>query len=282
MRVQRPSRWMAVAASVLLGLAVIPASAAQLRQQTTEAFDAYVRKAEARMDEHLKPAGPFLWVDSLPAESRADSYTRLRNGEVLVDKIAAGQDLPGGMVHDWIALAFIPDATLTQTLARVQDYNDDYRTYAPEVLRSKMLRNTDDRFSVLLRIRKKSFVTVVLDITNDVHYFHLDSDRSYSRSYSTRIVEVEDPGTPQEHERPEGDDHGYLWRLYTYWRFMRGDGGVYVQCEAIALTRGIPFGLGWLVKPFVTKIPKESLLFTMTKTRDAIAEGARAPLQSRR
>ena len=114
----------------------------------------------------------------------------------------------------------------------------------------------------------------MLDIHNDVHYFDLDGMRAYSRSYSTRIAEVEDAGTPQEHERPVGDDHGYLWRLYTYWRFWQRDGGVYIQCEAIALTRGIPYGLGWLIKPFVTKIPKESLLFTMTKTRDAIKQDA--------
>lgn len=279
---ERRDRLVAFIACVLLGLAALPTSAAQLRKPTIEAFDGYVRQAEARMDAQLKPEGKFLWVDSLPSQKRTDSYSRLRNGEVLVQEIAAGEDLPSGMVHDWVALAFIPDATLTQALARVQDYNDDYRTYAPEVLRSKLLQNTDDRYAVLLRIKKKSFVTVVLDINDDVHYFHLDNDRSYSRSYSTRIVEVEDAGTPQEHERPVGDDHGYLWRLYTYWRFMRQDGGVYVQCEAIALTRGIPTGLGWLVKPFVTKIPKESLLFTLTRTRDAIREDARTPLQSRR
>ncbi len=282
MRVQLQRLWAAAVAGVVLGLVAIPTSAAQLQKRTIESFDSYIRQAEARMDGQLTPNGRFLWIDSLPAQSRTESYARLRNGEVLVQKIAAGEDVPAGLVHDWVALAFVPDATLTQALTRIQDYNNDSRMYAPEVLRSKLLQNTDDQFAVLLRIKKKSFVTVVLDITSDVRYFHLDSDRSYSRSYSTRIVEVEDAGTPQEHERPEGDDHGYLWRLYTYWRFMRADDGVFVQCEAIALTRGIPFGLGWLVKPFVTKIPKESLLFTLTKTRDAIREDARTPLQSRR
>jgi len=47
------------------------------------------------------------------------------------------------------------------------------------------------------------------------------------------------------------------------------------------LTRGIPYGLGWLIKPFVTKIPRESLLFTLTKTRDAIREEVRAAVRDR-
>jgi hypothetical protein len=87
---------------------------------------------------------------------------------------------------------------------------------------------------------------------------------------------VADPGTPQERERPVGQDGGYLWRLYTYWRFLERDGGTYVQCEAISLTRGIPFALGWLVGPFVTSIPRESLTFTLETTRKTLAGGRSA------
>ena len=48
---------------------------------------------------------------------------------------------------------------------------------------------------------------------------------------------------------------------------MQRDGGVYVQSESITLTRGIPAGFGWLVRPFVTSIPRESLAFTLEATR---------------
>ena len=98
-----------------------------------------------------------------------------------------------------------------------------------------------------------------------------------SRIYSLRIAEVADPGTPQERERPAGRDDGYLWRLYTYWRFLERDGGTYVQCEAISLTRGIPFALGWLIGPFVTSIPRESLAFTLETTRKTLAGPRSAP-----
>jgi hypothetical protein len=62
-----------------------------------------------------------------------------------------------------------------------------------------------------------------------------------------------------------------MWRLNTYWRFLERDGGVYVQCESLTLSRDIPFGLGWLIGPFVTSVPKDSLTFTLEKTRSALA-----------
>jgi hypothetical protein len=45
---------------------------------------------------------------------------------------------------------------------------------------------------------------------------------------------------------------------------------VYVECESISLTRGIPPGFGWLVKPFVTSLPKDSLTFTLETTRKTL------------
>jgi hypothetical protein len=48
------------------------------------------------------------------------------------------------------------------------------------------------------------------------------------------------------------------------------NGGVYVQSEVVSLTRDIPTGLGWMIKPFVTSIPKESLTFTLEASRQAV------------
>jgi hypothetical protein len=43
-----------------------------------------------------------------------------------------------------------------------------------------------------------------------------------------------------------------------------------VQSEVVSLTRNIPVGLGWLIGPFVTSIPKETLSFTLEATRNAV------------
>jgi hypothetical protein len=60
--------------------------------------------------------------------------------------------------------------------------------------------------------------------------------------------------------------------LNTYWRFEEKDGGVYLQCEALSLTRDMPTGLGWLLKPLVTAIPKASLNRALGQTRKVVQE----------
>jgi hypothetical protein len=55
-----------------------------------------------------------------------------------------------------------------------------------------------------------------------------------------------------------------------WWRMEEKDQGVYVQSEVVSLTRNIPVGLGWMIGPFVTAVPKESLTFTLEATRKAV------------
>ncbi len=254
----------------LLWLSGCLAPAAELRPETVAAFDRYVRAAEARIDERLH--GPnFLWADDSPAR-----LTAVRDGQVVAEPLAGRGDVAvaGGLVHDWIAAVFVPGATLGRTLAAVQDYDRNKVTYRPEVIDSKLLSRDGDRFRVYLRLMKKKVLTVVLDTEHEVRYYSLDGRRYHSRSYSTRIAEVADPGKSSEREQPAGNDHGFLWRLYSYWRFEERDGGVYLECEAISLTRDVPAGLGWLIEPIIRQLPAESLVNTLRATRIAIA---RAP-----
>jgi hypothetical protein len=119
-------------------------------------------------------------------------------------------------------------------------------------------------------LRKTKVVTVILNTEYDVTYTRLDAGRATSDSRSTRIAEVENAGKPNQSEKAVGNDSGFMWRLNSYWRFQQRDGGVYVQLEAISLTRDIPTGLGWLISPFISSIPKESLVFTLTHTREVL------------
>jgi hypothetical protein len=80
------------------------------------------------------------------------------------------------------------------------------------------------------------------------------------------------PGSPNEHERADGNDHGYMWRLYSYWRLEEKDGGVYVENESITLTRTVPALLAWLVNPLTKSIPRDILLHTLTDTRKAVTK----------
>jgi hypothetical protein len=255
-------------------LASCSGRAVDLKPGTDAAFNRYVLLSEQRMQSNMS-AGPSLWVDGLPAQPRQEVYERLKRGEVVTQRLetldhGASIPVPGGLIHHWIGVVFIPGTDLQRTLALVQNYDEHARIYAPRVLRSKLIRRDRDDFKVLLRLRDKNVVTVVLDTEYDVHYVHLDPARACSQSYSTRVAEVERVGQRDERDQPVGHDNGYLWRLNSYWRFWERDGGVYVQLEAVSLTRDIPEGLGWLVRPFITSIPKESLVFTLNRTRDAL------------
>jgi hypothetical protein len=247
----------------------------QLKQSTLDAFDRYMRLTEARNDEELRRGTPFLWVDGLPEVQRKAAYAELRAGQVKMARLEtreAGRPVPcpGGLIHHWVGVVFIPGATLPQTLRLLQDYDNHAVYYKPDVQRSKILERQDNDFKVFLRFRRKKIITVVLNTEHEIHYFLIDATRAHSRSRTTRIAEVENHDKPDERENPVGDDGGYLWRMNTYWRFLEQDGGTYVQCEAISLTRDIPAGLGWLIRPFVTSIPRETLTATLNATRAAL------------
>lgn len=254
-------------------LAAVPAAATQLKKQTLQAFDRYVGATETRL-EQKRHNGSFLWVDE-----SADRLKEVRQGQVVTRPWSGKGDLdvPDGLIHDWIGAVFIPGATLSHTLARVQDYNRHKEFYQPEVLDSRILNRNGNEFKIYLRLKKKKIITVVLNTEHDVRYFPVDSTHCYSRSYSTKIAEVEDPGQPGERQLPVGDDHGFLWRLYSYWRFQERDGGVYVECQALSLTRNVPMGLAWLIEPIIRQLPQQSLANTLRATRDAVLKSIAQP-----
>ncbi len=245
-----------------------------LAPKTAADFDAFVKKTDLQ-NSASPSSNESLWVDSLNPAERVAAYGKLRAGEVVMRRVPVPSDdhnIPGGMIHDWQGIVFIPGATLNDALRILQDYDHQSIYYAPDVAASKLLEHQGNRFRFFLRFRRKKIVTVVLDTQHQVEYFSDSATRSHSRSSATRIAEVQDPGTPNEKELMPGSDNGFLWRMETWWRLEQKDGGVYVQNQVVSLTRDIPTGLGWLIEPFVTAIPKESLEFTLTATRTAVLQ----------
>src|SRR5215471_51683 len=270
-----PSGWWsaAVLATLLLLAGADHAFSAELQAPTVAAFDRYVRVTEQRM----KNDPQFLWIDALPQSEQRLQLDAVKRGSVVIEKLATRDggkdiDIPDGIVHHWVGVVFIPGTTVDKALVLLQDYNHHADIYVPAVAASKLRSRQGDNFRVYLRFMMKKVITVVVNTENEARFTRDSPNRASSRIFSTRIAEVESAGTPSEHEKPVGSDGGYLWRLYTYWRLLERDGGTYVQCESISLTREIPLGFAWLVRPFVTSIPRESLEFTLTTTRKALAQ----------
>jgi len=247
----------------------------QLKPETLQAFEAYVRDAEAAMEQTLEGRA-FLWSDSDPKRAK-----QVRQGKIVAEFWGGKGPVkaPAGLIHDWIGATFIPGATVAGILARIQDYDNHKKIYRPEVIDSKLIARHGNDFQIFLRVLKKKIITVVLDTDHDVHYFHVggaDSARWGCRSYTTRTAEVDDAGKSNEKVHPPDTGYGFLWRMDTYWRFEERDGGAYAECRAISLTRDIPTVLKWIIEPMVRSLPKDTLIHTLKATRDAVSGGSKS------
>lgn len=268
------------AATILLPQAAMAATV-DLQPPTAEAFGRYAELTQAKFQAQLAASGPFLCIDTLPPAGREAAYAELRAGKVVIEKMETLDDgkpiaVPGGILHHWIGTVFIPGATLEQTLAIEQDYDHHQIYFQPDVVRSKILAHNGGNFDIFLRLKKTEVITVVLDTEHAIHYQTISATRAASWSHTTRIQQVENPGAPDEHLDPPGEDDGFLWRVNTYWKFEQKDGGTYVESQSVSLTRDIPLGLGWMIGPFVESVPHESLTFTLTATRTAVLAHANA------
>ncbi len=247
----------------------------KLKTETQEAFERYVKQVEARNEGELKRGSALLWVDGLPEKQRAEAYAALKRGEVKMQKLEILDNdkpivCPGGMIHHWTGVVLIPGAKLEDVLGVLEDYDQHSVYYAPDVERSNIESREGDHFRVFLRFRRHKVITVVLDTEHELQYFHDAPGKAHSHSSAVRIAEVENAGKSDEREKTPGDDGGFMWRMETWWRMEERDGGVYVQSEVASLTRDIPAALAWMIKPFVTGIPKETLTFTLEATRKAV------------
>lgn len=223
-----------VAAQCLLKAAPPPAAVA--------AFDAYIGEVESRLAvRHLSSHG-FL----APGQN--------------IERLAPSPpaDFPGAMLHHWRGTAFAHGATTAKFEALLRDFNSYPQVFSPEVLQARVLKEDGDRVQASMRIQQKHILTVVMDATYDVTFGRLDAQHRYSLSRSTRMLEVAD------------EDHGFLWCLNTYWSYEERDNGLYLQIEAVSLSRGIPAGLGWMLRPFVESVPRESLGFTLQSVCNAL------------
>ena len=268
----RPSVFRApVALSLAAGLASSAAGGAWPSQAAIAGWNAYRSATEQRIAREFAAADRFLVQDF--RASAADSRRALLAGETLIDEMitvdarGGAVNVPDAMVHHWRGAVFVPGLRLDDLLRRLQ--SGVPTANKEDVLASRVLDRGPDRMRVYLRLQRRKFVTVVYNSEHDVRFRRHGPTRASSASTATRIVEVESPGTAQERELPPGQDRGFLWRLNSYWRYEEVAGGVIVECESLSLSRGIPWGLGYVVSPLIRSTARESMERTL-RSVDAI------------
>jgi hypothetical protein len=235
----------------------VAASAATLRDETLAAWAAYLKGAAARP-----------WAGESPERAR-----RIRGGDIVA--VPVGPHSPvkvaGGLIHDWMGAVFLPDASLDDVLAVVQDYARYKEFYKPLVVDSRTLEaaGPEFRFS-LLTVYNSLFAKRALAIESKSSYRRIDERHASSVARSTRIEEIEEYGSAAQRTLPENEGSGYLWRLYSVSRFERRSGGVIEEMEVIALSRDVPAALCWLVDPIIRRVSRDSLTTSLSETRTAV------------
>jgi hypothetical protein len=225
-------------------------------------FNAYVADVEARLSAVHRSEGGFV------TPVKGD----LRSGGLVIENLTPSDraDMPGAMLHHWRGTAFAPGASAAEFERLLRDFNRYPQRFAPQVLRATVLSADGDHLQATMRVRQKHVLTVVMDTTYDVAFGRLDAKHGYSASRSTRVEEMDAPGTAHEHALSPAEEHGFLWRINTYWTLEERDGGLYIQIESVSLSRSIPTGLGWAIRPFVESVPRESLEFTLRSACNAL------------
>jgi hypothetical protein len=252
------------ASLLLLYLMTLLAAHAALKPETKDAYQTYIAAQETRLELQNRLQNGFLWID------RASSRTRSVQGGNIVTEQVASLAVPGGMVQHWIGGVFLPRATLRRVEQVDQDYANYATIYSPDITRPKVLEHEGDHFLVSYRIRKKKILTAVMDTEHAIDYVPLGPGRMAIRSRSDYVRQVQDPGTPTERVLGDGEGDGFLWAMNSYWRMEERDGGVYLECETITLSRDVPFGMKRMLAPILRSFAQESLKSALEAKRHAV------------
>jgi len=231
----------------------------KLEPDTAKAFEAYVKGAEAELNERWRGRAPFLSLDD----------KRLYKGALLIRPARSRnpEEIPDGLIHDWVGAVYIPNTSVSQVLAVLQDFDHHSKIY-PEIIRSRLLKREANDISGYWRLeRKQQFVPAVFDVQQDAHYEEIAPGKWICRAYANDIREVQDAGASKEKDYPLGEGLGLLWRMNAFWSIEAAGNGVLAECRTISLSRSIPSGMGWMIKPFIQNVPRESLTSTLQNTR---------------
>lgn len=261
-----------VVATLTIAVTASASEEALLSAKTAADFSKYVAAVEARRARDITDNEPFLEIERQSPAQLALTMAALRRGEVIVARAAARDassneiSIDGGLINHWRGTVFVPKVKLDALLRVLQEPQTD-KHKQEDVLSSRVVSRDGDSQKVFLRLRRTKFVTVVYDTEYDVDYKRLSGDRALSNSISTKVVEIENAGTPKEHALPEGNDHGYMWRLNSYWRYKQLDDGVLVEIESLTLSRNLPAIIGPLIRPIVNSTARESMTRTLASVR---------------
>jgi putative flippase GtrA len=168
-------------------------------------------------------------------------------------------DVGSGTITHCRGTVFVPGVSIDQLLDRLK--NPGTPPPQEDVVASRVIARNADAISVYIRLVRHAIVTVSYDTEHDMVFGRLSPSVATAKSVATRIDEI------------GGGDHGFLWRLNSYWRYEDVGNGVVVSLESLTLSRDVP----WLVKPIAgpisSSIARESIVRTLDALKKYVASG---------
>lgn len=244
----------------------------KLSPETVAEFERYAKSAETELERRWEGKANFLSIDDSPGEK-----AKVMGGEFAIHPARPDgkpQSVTDGLIHDWVGTVFIPGSSPERVMEVLRNFDNHQKIY-PEITDSKTLRTTATETVGYWRVQqRKGLVPVMLDIEQDAHYKQLSPNKWNCRAYARKIIETDKTPFGRGRRLPEGEGHGYLWKMYAYWSIEGFNGGVLAECRMLSLSRSIPQAVAWAVGPYVQKAPEESLLSTLKHTRDVTANSA--------
>jgi hypothetical protein len=230
-----------VIARVPLPLILVTATllrADDLKHETAAAFEHYVKLTEEVMQAR-STQGSFLWLDQHPKEK--DLVWLGQSFLMPQETLDHGKkiDVPDGSIQHWLGAIYLDTATVERARDVLLDYANYKNFLKQQVIESRLEKRDGDHFDAFLRLQKKRFTRVVLNMELSTNYTAPDGQRASIVSRSTRIGEVPHSGknSSEDKELLPGEQNGYLWRMNLYWRLQQANVGVYAELEMISLSR---------------------------------------------
>jgi hypothetical protein len=229
-------RWVFRAAPLAAAcVLMVPAAAAAQSAAALTAWERYVAATEQRLDRERMSKGP--------------------RGSASEAIAASGESVhvTSATISDWRSSVFIRGVTVDQLLQRLQHPG----TPPPQddIVSSRVMARGDDSLRVSIRLVRRAIVTVTYDTEHEMRFYRWSPRLATARSVATRIEEV------------GGSDHGFLWRLHSYWRYEQTNDGVWVDLESLTLSRDVPSLVRPIAAPLVTRIARESVVRTLDAFR---------------
>lgn len=226
-------RWVfrAPATSTFAVLLVLGASstadAAELRAETVQAWERHVKDAERTVDGTL-----------------AAIHIGAPTGRRI--------PVPSGTIHEWRGAVLVPSLTVEQLVHALE--TPGLPPPSDDVLDARVLAKDGSHLQVYLKILRSAIISVTYDTVHDVVFTRHTPALATSRSVATVIRENGD------------DDHGFLWRLNSYWRYEQRGHDVMVTLVSLSLSRTVPAIVRPVASPIIDGIARESV----TRTLEAV------------